>query len=953
MLEQMAEVTENTINSLVAEYMRHRDLQITTEMTGQTSYGRRQPDFVLRNSGLIFGEGEWEKSFMKGLKQAHDFSDLPGAVGSFVLTYPDKMKEVISRKLKDSTSPESLLQGFRYRGFLLIKGARAELLDGEIADVADWLRDGILHRPRKENAGAFVKLMRNIVEELSEYLPSADKYPSFFEHIIASMPKHSEEQETAKRAAAYLLLNQLVFYRILSQHKYQKLEPERLEQPGDLHSIFFEKVLEDNYSAIFSSNVASLFPGRSLPFIRDMITYINAVQPESFTRDLLGNIFHELIPHEVRKSVAAFYTNPEAARLLAKLTIDNPRSTVADFACGSGTLLMAAYDRKAELLRNETTEEDHKRFLEEEITGCDIMAFAAHLAVVQLALRQPSFLTDKVRIAVQDSTTLKPGMIISPLQSSMPQGQTELHIFEGDNLKNHKIHKGAISGQGKGHSFKLEKLDATLMNPPFTRKQLIGKEYRKLLTSRFNDYLEYESKEQSFFGYFVFLADRFLKPGGRMGFVLPATSIRQGSSEGMRQLIRDHYDLEYLILSGHRMAFSEDASFSEILLIAKKRGVRSKPRPNFVVATVKSQPTLDNMSRFVEQLKDASGAIDSGNMANDLHISPEVDFRIASVDELKASDWLSLLPGEGTTGIDLSGNHSFIPLVEIIGSNGIIQGIRFEGSSDYVNVKNTLISHRKEMTSRLNWEIIEEKGIKVKVRSQTTGAEVDIPRTALEPAIRSPVGMQTMMINAPPDYAVKNRFTGDESFWDDQSPDRILRKRIPHFKSREGLLLLAGRNHVGVVSENTHFLAFCSNEPLIPTWSFWTIKVQNSEHAKILCLWLNSIFAMTHLYDKRITGTGAYIGWLKSDLLSLQVPNIPNLPLKSRQRLLSLFNELGNKPFPSLISQLKDYTPARYELDITLAKELGLTEFENKQKLTQLYDLIAEKFERMDKVHSG
>jgi len=601
----MGSVTENTVNNLLADYLRKRGLPISTEYSGKTSFGRNQPDFCLTETGCVFGEGEWESSFMKGLKQALDFGNIPGANGSFVIGYPEQMKVKVERRLKDTSNPETVLTGFKFRGMLMMKNERAELFNGDISEIYDWLRAGIMHQRRSENPEAFISIMRDIVEKLTDYLPTSGNYPTFFEHIIATMPKDAGELDTARRAAAYLLLNQIVFYRILSQTKYKPLEPESLNKPSDIHSNYFQRVLEDDYAAVFSSDIASLFPDRSLPFIKDMITYVNQIQPESFTRDLLGSIFHELIPKAVRKSVAAFYTNPEAARLLAKLTIDKPEATVADFSCGSGTLLMASYDRKAELLGRQVTEEDHKRFLEKEITGCDIMPFAAHLAVVQLALRQPLFMTDKVRVAVQDSTSLKPGVIIAPLESSMPVGQTSLSIFDEKEIRKYMVKKGAISGQGKGHMFKLEQLDATMMNPPFTRKQLIGKDYRKVLTSHFPEYADYESKEQSLFGYFVFLSDRFLKPGGRMGFVLPSTSIRQASSEGMRKLIRDRYDLEYLILSGHRMAFSEDAQFSEILLIARKRKPGVKPKESFILATIKERPSLDNITMLVSKLKDA------------------------------------------------------------------------------------------------------------------------------------------------------------------------------------------------------------------------------------------------------------------------------------------------------------------------------------------------------------
>lgn len=947
----MSEVTENTVNGFMADFLRSRGLQISTEYSGTSALGRNQPDFFLRNSGMVFGEGEWESSFMKGLKQASDFTSLPGATGAFVIAYPDRMREVLRRRMTDTTTPETLLQGFRFRGLLILKGRRAELFHGSAEEAAQWLQDGLHHRQRPENAGAFVALMRDIVESLSNYLPTSGEYPTFFEHIIATMPKDAGELDTARRASAYLLLNQIVFYRILSQHKYEPLDPSLLEKPGDLQNRFFKRVLEDDYAAIFASEVSTLFPERSLPFIKDMIATVNAVQPESFTRDLLGSVFHELIPATVRKSVAAFYTNPEAARLLAKLAIDDPTATVADFSCGSGTLLMAAYDRKAELTEGQITQEDHRRFLEEEITGCDIMPFAAHLAVVQLALRQPSFLTDKVRIAVQDSTSLRPGVTISPLQSSMPLGQTRLHMFAEENLAKLKVKRGAISGQGKGHSFDLEKLDATLMNPPFTRKQLIGKDYRVLLTDRFKDYADYESREQSLFGYFVFLADRFLKPGGRMGFVLPITAVRQASSEGMRKLIRDRYDLEFLISSGHRMAFSEDAAFSEVLLVAKKRKTGARPRDNFVVASVLAKPTLDNMSEIVAGLKDAytkPATVNPGVQSSKL-----IEYRVAKSDELLAADWVSLLPGEEHIAVALPSSPRFVSLSDLIGTDGIIQGIRFEGSSDTVNVKNTIISRKRDVGSRLNWAITKEIPGFLLAQSQTTGAEVTVPISALEPAMRTPAGQRTMLISPVPDYAVRSRFLGDEAFWDDIAADEILSRRRDHLRSREGRVLLAGRNHVNFLSQGTHHLAFTAGGLIVPTWSFWSLKVEDQDVANALCLWLNSSFAFTHLFDKRIIGTGVYVGWLKSDLLGLRVPELRGLPRVQRIKLRNLFTRLAATEWEPLLAQYKLPSDKRVELDTTLATIFNLERWRSKESLAPVYSAIVAKLETLRDVESG
>lgn len=950
----MTHVTENTINDLLADYLRKKGLPISNEYSGKSIHGRNQPDFCLSENGCIFGEGEWESSFMRGLKQAHDFSNLPGATGSFVIGYPEQMKIKVQRRLKDSQNPETVLSGFKFRGMLMVKGERASLFHGELTEVCEWLKNGIVHKHHPENPEAFISIMRDIVEQLTTFLPTTGDYPTFFEHIIATMPRDAGELDTARRAAAYLLLNQVVFYRILSQNKYHPLNPDVLEKPADIHKVFFERVLEDDYAAVFNSDVASLFPEKSLPFIKDMITYVNQIQPESFTRDLLGSIFHELIPKNVRKSVAAFYTNPEAARLLAKLTIDDPDAKIADFSCGSGTLLMAAYDRKAELLGKQITEDDHKRFLEKEITGCDIMPFAAHLAVVQLALRQPLFMTDKVRVAVQDSTSLKPGVVIAPLESSMPVGQTNLAIFDSDEIRKYMIQKGAISGQGKGHMFKLDKLDATLMNPPFTRKQLIGSNYRKVLTSHFQEYSEYESKEQSFFGYFVFLADRFLKPGGRMGFVLPSTSIRQASSEGMRKLIRDRYDLEYLILSGYRMAFSEDAAFSEILLIAKKRKPGAKPKESFILATVKERPSLDNIGHLVSQLKDSFNVKESSfAIKRDYLRSSDLDIKIGLRSDLESTDWLALLPGEENIGVNLSKNPLFTKLVEIIGNEGIIQGIRFEGSSNYVNVRNTIISKRREAKTRLNWEIVGEEENCLKVQSQHNGAGALIPLDVLKPAVRTPSGIRKMNLTNPFDYAVNDRFPNDDFFWDSPDPNLILEKRKPHLTSREGKLVIAGRNHIGLTSDGTYWVAFSSEKGIVPTWSFWSVKMDDPEDAKILCLWLNSSFSLSNLYDCRIIGTGAYIGWLKPDILQLYVPDVRNIDRGRRRALLDLYDSINEREVPPLIQQISEHDEVRMDLDLTLAKILGISEFDSPEKMITLYNTLTDKLRSLDQLQKG
>jgi hypothetical protein len=50
---------------------------------------------------------------------------------------------------------------------------------------------------------------------------------------------------------------------------------------------------------------------------------ILSLSPEKVDHDVLGQVFHKLIPQKLRRRVAMFYTNPEAAEMLARLAIED------------------------------------------------------------------------------------------------------------------------------------------------------------------------------------------------------------------------------------------------------------------------------------------------------------------------------------------------------------------------------------------------------------------------------------------------------------------------------------------------------------------------------------------------------------------------------------------------------------------------------------------------------
>jgi len=923
---------ENTVNDLVAHYLRSRGIHILSQLGTHVPFGRRQPDFELRNEGVFYGEGEWQSNYVNGFNQAVEFEDIPGCSGFFLLGYPDEIRDSIKQKRLTSSDPKTLLSGMSYRAMFKIGGSPTSLFRGKLEEIPEWIEKVVEKKIRVAQPDEFIHLMGDIVGELSNYLPESGEYPSLFEHIIALVPKDKREIEVAKKASAYLLLNQLVFYRILAEaHGYPPIDRASLKDPKDLKRMYFDK-LED-YQAVFDFDVATLFPEKSFKFILDMIKIIEQIQPESFTRDLLGSIFHQLIPAEVRKPIAAYYTNPMAARLLARLAICSSGDKVADFACGSGTLLMAAYEQKASLIDHTFEERDHRQFIEEDLTGIDVMPFAAHLAVIQLALKNPVFWTDLVRVAVWDSTTVRPGDWVSSLQTVMPGGQAKLPVFETRNLDAMKVKRGALSPRGAGRGFQLEPVDVVIMNPPFTKKQFINQDLRATLTRGFSDYRRYINREQSYWSYFFLLADRFLKPGGRMALVLPASILRQPTFSGLRRLLLEKYSIRFIIATEFRSAFSESASFREVLLVAEKAN-KTGIAASFV--TLHVFPTPQNVDALSASLLDPKkrGLADYGK-CNSVAIS-----------QLRESDdWFGFLPGEEQRLEGLALSDKLSPLAEVVPD--IIQGLRLNRQEQEMRPQNTMLSHEREERTQIDWKILREDRQFVHAISAKLALELKFPRAVLVPSTRTATGMDRILIDSNYDYVVVNRFKGDELFWDQDNIGGILAARLRQIEARSAYLIAAGRGGLNLAAGGTKLLAFCSRKAIAPTWAFWSLRTPSFEYACLLALWWNSTFMLNQLIDVRTEVEGARVWFGKTALEPLPVLDPNKLTKTSKTRLLTIFDELAQLRFPSISEQLERRFEGRLKLDNGLAEVLGLHEYESLDRLTELYDTTATKLKSL------
>ena len=491
----MGSPTENSVTDLFGEYFRSKGLNATTQRGCLFPDGRRGTvDFWVQNEGVFVGEAEWEETKWKGLAQAHDYLQTPEAQGTFLITYPEDLKKEIEQARLAKIVPEQILSKYKYTVAFLRRDKPTDLRSSlPLEDVSLWLENNIHKREiPKQDIGEVVKILQQSVNVLTNELEVVSKNVGIFRTIIGGELSDEELKRAAQYASGYLLLNQMVFYRILSSYnpkKFPIINPDSLQSPQELNS-YFDKVLDQNYAPIFSFGVASEFSHKSLGLLREVIKAIYGLSPESITHVVLGTVFHSLIPISVRRPIAAYYTKNEAAKLLADLSIKDANSKIIDPACGSGTLLSFSYKRKKELLETQKKfeESDHRQFVEKEITGIDIMPFAAHLSTIQLAMEAPIYETNEVRIGIYDSTRLKVGSTIPPLSYVLPEARKQRAItefVEGIKRRDETIEVGSIAMNAKpGKEIKIERADVVIMNPPFTRQESIlsfGEAYKERL----------------------------------------------------------------------------------------------------------------------------------------------------------------------------------------------------------------------------------------------------------------------------------------------------------------------------------------------------------------------------------------------------------------------------------------------------------------------------------------
>lgn len=965
--------TEMTVRSFLQKELEKRAVKVETERSYTTPIGRLVPDLLLRNGAQYVVETKLgaEAKLLDAIVRLYDYSKYTDAKGAFAILFPEELRRPWPAEMLEKIAIDPKL---KYIATAIFKDFRpSSRCEGNLSEVADWISCQVLKPLAVEaDTGFAIKVLTEAVDSMTltaKSLKSKDLEEIFggktvFENILQYEEGHYPLDEM-KQAAVYLLVNQIIFYHILSRADthFEAIEEDKIGKPIDLLT-YFEPVLKKDYTSVFGFDVASKLPQSATDTIKRVIVVVKALAPEKIGHDVLGKVFHELIPFNIRKAVAAFYTNNEAAEILASLAIEKPDAKVIDLACGSGTLLVAAYHRKRELLQSRGSEislEDHRRFLEKDLTGIDIMPFAAHLAVLHLSLQALLHETERVRVAVWDSTELKPDMNIPAIYSELKAAYRKptLDMFKDKLVIPEDAHmkKGAITLEGVGgEEIPLEKVDLVIMNPPFTRQERLPKEYKDALFKRLKEYKNQLSGQLGLWGYFLLLADRFTREGGIIALVYPSRPLNAKSAKEIRKLISSRYNVKYIITSWQRAAFSESTQYREILLILRKLHLgREQGTENCKIVSLKSLPrSIEEAHIIANEIKAISAGYESGRMMATVVTQEELKETvdnwfvfIASFDPQVSKTWTTLR------------SHAIkrlLPFKNYLRRRkmDIIRGVETRGYFGFPFYEAFIVRELgRALKSYDRWYAERIGDRKILVRNRFTNEAIHIGNKKLCHGIRRASGINTIDISNSLDYIVIETFEGIERFLPLKSVNSFTSHSQSwknYVRSRFGRFMISRRFDFSATG--TCLLACYSSEPTTGQ-NLWSLKEANEDEAKILTLWFNSTPNLLQVYIQRTETRGAWMEINDGMINDFLILNIDSLSKNERKSLLDMFERMKDLKLPSILEQLRTKFVPRKEIDMMLLQFLGYSDKEALQLLDYLYPALANEIEKLKTLMEG
>lgn len=362
--------------------------------------------------------------------------------------------------------------------------------------------------------------------------------------------------ERFARVAAYIFANKVLFYNVLrTEHKkLRPIQTQRIKRSQDLNQILkthFKAVLRINYDTIYKIDI---FDDLKVPdnCLEQMVKFLEDFDKYDFKEvnyEILGQVYEDLIPEREKHEMGQYFTPPSTVDLINSFCIQNPNDVILDLGCGAGTFLVRAYARLKYLKKRKKT---HKELLEQ-LWGVDKASFPAHLAQINLVLPDLSERENFPYIANKDAFDITP----QKSYFEVPFHRGIKHEYKKTSSKFVKV--------------RVPEMDAVVGNPPYIRQEKIGeqdkgKEKDYIIEVVEKDWGKFKLTNQTgisigrqadIYVYFFIHGAKFLKEGGRLGFVTSNSWLDVRYGAGLQKFFLDNFKIIAIIESKVERSFAK------------------------------------------------------------------------------------------------------------------------------------------------------------------------------------------------------------------------------------------------------------------------------------------------------------------------------------------------------------------------------------------------------------
>jgi hypothetical protein len=449
----------------------------------------------------------------------------------------------------------------------------------------------------------------------------------------------------------------------------------------------------------------------------------------------------------------------------------------------------------------------------------------------------------------------------------------------------------------------------------------------------------------------MFLADRFLKENGTLALVLPATTLRLRGAQGARQMLVDNYSVDFIITTFQRAAFSEDADFREVLLLAEKRS----PKKNATTKIVSLSDIPANGSDAAELARRVEGGPPFPAGVS-IHEIPQTELRanvrnwfayIAPADWDLTDTWRRLRSVAGAR---------LVPFKDVLDARkaAFLSSLRIERKT-LVSTPSTFISRSAEQEKKEadRWLIEAETRRDVVAKERFTGQRVHIPKECVLPGLRRGSGVPTLDVTDALDYILVKSFDGMDAFFPRAvtKARRDLRKWEQKVRDRLSNLSLFRRFNIS--AKGTHHLAFYSKVPYAATDINLTVNGLSHEDARVVTMWYDSSFNILQILLERVETEGAFLETPVFVCEELSVLDSAKISKDAKDGLLDLFDSTADEPQESILTQLQENAAWRTRLDLAVASALGFPREEAESLVMTLHSKLANEIEVLQKLMAG